>query len=121
VGVTADRGPQSGNPLCQIQARSVVRGIVTDVHHGLHAGLAGLLERLFRCQWLAQVQEVGVGIDQAAGSGFSIRGKRTPPSAVWVRGGSLPHSLAVAHGALRSTFTWAATLLAVSGRNGEIK
>jgi hypothetical protein len=28
------------------------------------------------------VQEVGVRIDQASGSGFSIRGKRTPPSAV---------------------------------------
>src|SRR5256885_6815733 len=121
VWVPADRRPQPGNPFGQIDAGSVVRGIVADVDHGLHAGLAGLLQRLLRCQRLAQVQEVGVRIDQATGSGFSIRGKSTPPSVVCVRGGSFPHSLAVAHGVLRSTLTWAATLPAGSGTMGGSK
>ena len=113
--------PQSRDPFSQLDARLVVGAIVTDIDHGVDAGGLRVLQRLGRGQRLAQVQEVRVGIDQATGSGFSIRGNKTPPSEVWVRGASLPHSLAVAQGAFRSAFTCAAILPAVSGRNGEIK
>jgi hypothetical protein len=41
--MAADRGPQPGNAFGQVDAGAVVRGIVTDVHHGLDAGLTGLL------------------------------------------------------------------------------
>jgi hypothetical protein len=119
--MTADRGSQSRNPFNQLQARPVVGAIVTDVDDGLDPGARGILQGLLRSQRLAQVQEVRVRIDQATGSGFSIRGNRTPPGAVWVRGASRPHSRAVAQGAFRSAFTCAAILTALSGRKGEIK
>ena len=117
----ADGRSQPRNALRQFEAPPVVGGIVADVDHGFHAGLPRILEGLLWCQRITQVEEMGVRIDQATGSGFSIRGNRTPPNEVWVRGASLPHSRAVAHGVFRSALTWAATLTAVSGRNGEIK
>ena len=117
----ADGGRKPWDPLRQLHARPVVRGVVADVYHGFHATRPRFLQRLLRREALAQVQEMGVRIDQATGSGFSIRGNRTPPSEVCVRGASLPHSRALAQGAFRSTLICAATLAAVSGRKGEIK
>ena len=121
VRMPADRGSQARKALSQFDAPPVVGGIVTDVDHGFHPSRSRIVEGLLRGQRVAQVQEVGVRIDQATGSGFSMRGNRTPPSEVCVRGASLPHSRAVSHGVFRSTLTWAATLPAVSGRKGETK
>src|SRR6266550_5537865 len=121
VRMAADGCGKPRDTLCQLHARPVVGGIVADVDHGLHADRPRLLQRLLRREALAQVQEMGVRIDQATGSGFSIRGKRTPPSTVWVRGASLPHSRAVAHGAFKSALICVATLPAVSGRKGEMR
>ena len=119
--VPSDGGPQSRHPFGQVEARLVVAGVVTDVDHSVHAGGFGVLQRLHWGERLAQVQEVRVRIDQATGSGFSIRGNRTPARDVWVRGASLPHSRAVAQGVLRSALTCAAIFPAVSGRNGETR
>ena len=119
--MSADGRPQLRKALGQVQAAPVVGGIVADIDHGLHPRGPRILEGLLRRQRLAQIQEVGVRIDQATGSGFSIRGNKTPPSEVWVRGASLPHSRAVAHGVFGSALIWAATLPAVSGRNGAIR
>ena len=121
VWVPADGRCQPRDPLRELDTRPVVRGVVADVDHGVHAGGPRLFQRLLRREVLAQVQEMGVRIDQATGSAFSMRGKRTPPSAVCVRGASLPHSRAVAHGAFKSALICSATLAAVSGRKGEIK
>src|SRR5437773_1094872 len=116
----ADGCPQARSAFGQLDSRPVISAIVADIDHGLHTGGSCLFQRLRRRQRRAQVQEVGVRIDQATGSGFSIRGKRTPPSVVWVRGANRPHSWAVAQDALGSTLTCAAIFAAVSGMNGVI-
>src|SRR5947207_9363922 len=121
VRMPADGCGKPWHPLRQRHARPVVGGVVADVHHRFHADRPRVIQRLLRRETLAQVQEMRVRIDQATGSGFSIRGKRTPPSTVWVRGASLPHSRAVAQGAFRSALICVATLPAVSGRKGEIR
>src|SRR6266516_344060 len=99
----------------------VVREVIVEADFTHRDDRPSLLQRLLRREALAQVQEMGVRIDQATGSGFSIRGKRTPPSTVWVRGASLPHSRAVAEGAFKSALICVATLAAVSGKNGETR
>src|SRR6202035_5481132 len=71
------RGPgdgrsQSPNSFGQLDTGLVVRGVVANVQNGLDAGCPRLLQRLLRRRRLAQVQEMGVGIDQATGSGFSM-------------------------------------------------
>jgi len=119
--VSPDRGADPGSSLGQVDAGSVIGCVVADVDHRVDAGLTCLLQRLFNRERLPQEQKVSVRVDQATGSGFSIRGKSTLPSAVCVRGASLPHSRAVAQGALRSTRICGAIFAAVSGRNGEIK
>src|SRR5207302_4209167 len=121
VRMPADGRGKPWDALRQFHAGPVVRGVVADIHHGVHAGLTRLPQRLLRRDRLTQVQEMGVRIDQATGSGFSMRGKRTPPSAVCVLGASLPQSRAVSQGAFRSTLIWAAIFAAVSGRNGEMR
>ena len=121
VRMPTDRRPQARDLFGQLDTWPVVTGIVTDIDHGLHAGGMRLLQRLRRLERLTQVQEVGVRIDQATGSGFSIRGKSTPPSVVWVRGANRPHSRAVSQDALGSALTCAAIFAAVSGMNGVIK
>src|SRR5204862_726313 len=113
--------PQPRNLLRQLYTLPVIRAIVADIDHGPYTRGSSVFQRLGGRQRRAQVKEVGVRIDQATGSGFSIRGKRTPPSTVWVRGASLPHSRAVAQGAFRSALICVATLPAVSGRKGEIR
>src|SRR5438309_602784 len=121
VWMPTDGCREPRDPLRQRHARPVVGGVVADIHHGVDTDGPRLLQRLLRRNALAQVQEMGVRIDQATGSGFSIRGKRTPPSAVWVRGASLPHSRAVVQEAFGSALICVAILVAVSGRKGEIK
>ena len=80
--MAADRGAQARKALRQFHAPPIVGGIVADVDHRFHSRRPRIVEGLLRCQRVAQVQEVGVRIDQATGSGFSIRGNRTPPSEV---------------------------------------
>jgi hypothetical protein len=112
---------QTGQPLRQVESWPVVRAVVPDVQYRLHTGGTGFLQCLLRRQRFAQVQEVRVRIDQATGSGFSMRGNSTPPRVVCVRGASLPHSRAVAQGIFGSALTWAPIFPAVSGKKGEIK
>ena len=119
--MTPDRGSQSGDALCQLDAGLVIARVVPNVDHSSDANGSRLLQRLLGTESVAQVQEMRVGIDQATGSGFSSRGNRTSPRLVWVRGASLPHCRAVAQGALTSALTCRAILLAVSGRNGLIR
>ena len=116
-----DCRPQPRNLLRQLDTRPVIRAIVADIDHGPYTRGSSVFQRLGGRQRRAQVKEVGVRIDQATGSGFSIRGKRTPPSVVWVRGANRPHSRAVAQDALGSALTCAAILVAVSGMNGMIR
>ena|SRR5438067_13212590 len=117
----SDGSAQAVDLLCQFDARLIVGRIVADVDHGNHAGQPRFSKRLLRGEWFRQMQEMGVRIDQATGSGFSMRGKSGSPRDVWVRGASLPHCLAWSQGAFRSARTWAAMRPAVSGRNGEIR
>ena len=112
---------QPGDPLGELQPWPVVRAIIAHVDHRVDAGLTRLFERLLGRQRRGQMQEVRVRVDQAIGSGFSMRGNRMPPRLVCVRGASLPHSRAAAQGVLRSALTWPAILIAVSGRKGEIR
>ena len=121
VRMPPDCRPQPRNLLRQLDTRPVIRAIVSDIDNRLHAGGSRPFQRLRGRQRRAQVQEVGVRIDQATGSGFSIRGKRTPPRVVWVRGANRPHSRAVTQDALGSALTCAAILVAVSGMNGVIR
>ena len=121
VRVAADRGSQAGDLFGKPDALTVVAPVVADVDHHLNADVLRVGQRLGRGQRFAQMKEVRMRIDQATGSGFSIRGNRTPASAVCVRGASLPQSRTVAQGAFGSAFTCAAIFEAVSGRNGEIK
>jgi len=112
---------QPGDPLGELQPWPVVRAIIAHVDHRVDAGLTRLFERLLGRQRRGQMQEVRVRVDQAIGSGFSMRGNRMPPRLVCVRGASLPHSRAAAQGVLKSALTWLAILIAVSGRKGEIR
>ena len=122
VWMPADGRPQTRNPLGEIQAGLVVTIVVPDGEHCHHPGIPCGQQGPLRCHRRGQVQEVRVRVDQGRdGSGFSILGKSGLSSVVWVRGASLPHSRAVAQGALRSALTWAAILAPASGMKGDTR
>jgi len=113
--------PQAGDAFGEFDPRTVIRRVVANVDHGVNADGARLFQRLLGSDAVAQVQQMGVRIDQATGSGFSILGNSTSPRLVCVFGTSRPHWRALAQGALRSALSCSAILFAVSGRKGAIR